>query len=146
MLLEDLRQICILKKLNEIEKWWSYIRAVNGCSYNDKACFKDKTSSAGIKPAIVDECVEASFTNPSNKLESDNIYFQEERFTWTLFSNHISPSLTIDDYQYRVGYLVTIRATLMPMMYLWRSAQATMIHLPNVKTTQQQPQRATLGK
>ena len=83
ILLEDLRQYCIHKKVvgkKDEYKFWDYVSYFHEECYNSVTveCSKNAHSSAGLKFKDTQSCVDKTFYGPGQRWEQGNEMFDEE--------------------------------------------------------------------
>ncbi|CAK89066.1 unnamed protein product (macronuclear) [Paramecium tetraurelia] len=100
VILEDLRQICILQKYDLIT-WWNYMILFNELCFNNyQECPSKIMKSISINETIVNDCMTSSFVG-KNTLLDDNTILKEQRYK--IMRNHqvYWPSLYINGEFYK---------------------------------------------
>lgn len=68
----------------------------------DRECRDEAQQDAGIDNDEISTCFKTSFKNGKYDPQDDNTLFELEREHWLQYANHFSPSITINNWQYRV--------------------------------------------
>ncbi|CAD8181811.1 unnamed protein product [Paramecium octaurelia] len=100
VILEDLRQICILQKYDLIT-WWNYMIFFNKLCFNNyQECPSKIMKSISINETTISNCMTSSFVG-NNQLLDDNTLLKEQRFK--IMRNHqvYWPSLYINGEFYK---------------------------------------------
>jgi hypothetical protein len=104
VLLEDLREVCILTKVSE-EAWWTYMTHFDTFCLEDgelEKCSDVAMAGAGISKSMITECVNSFFDSKNPYKCKTNSYFDEQEKMMRDEAVYIFPDVTIDNFAFRV--------------------------------------------
>jgi len=103
VLLEDLRQKCIIKLYN-VDTWWKYVTHYDDFCLTGgrmQSCSENALSSMKINPDTIDKCVKDSFDTKNADTCNSNKFFDEEEKAMEKDGVFIFPSVIINGFAYR---------------------------------------------
>ena len=104
VILEDLRQMCVLKKYSK-DTWEKYMSNYDSFCITDMdmdACGNTMLALISIDPEVIDQCVKKSFDIPDYNKCTKNTYLDQEQQLAAEEGVYMFPSLSINGAFYRV--------------------------------------------
>lgn len=110
VLLEDLRQVCILNSVSE-EAWWTYMTHFDTFCLEDgelEKCSDIAMAGAGISKAMVNDCVKNLFDSRNPEKCKTNKYLDEQEALMREEAVYIFPDVTIQNFAFRGNMVPSI--------------------------------------